>query len=249
MQNQQVSLHISSSSRFHSPDKYELYTHRSSIPIRYALSPYQQPDTITPKTQYITTEFIDDVINSVITSDERKKYESKLYLPLHDLIFPSNRLRRTTTRCQNSFIIFRKDYQARVIAEHGPKIGSKLQEISRKASQIWGKCSPEDRYMYDQIALCTKKLHGKLWSNCDVRRATRRQGVNYGNYGYGEITEGCSATFFTQDSNEIPSYHDDPHLSKSKFVGQNSSRTRLEINSLSSYDKALVESINKSVRI
>ncbi|CAG8647033.1 7200_t:CDS:1 [Acaulospora morrowiae] len=239
---------------FSSSDKYEFYTHRPLIPIHYALSPYSQPNIIAPKTQYITTEFIDDVINSVITSDDRKKYESKLYLPLHDLIFPSNRLRRTTTRCQNSFIIFRKDYQARVIAEHGPKVGSKLKEISRMASRIWGNCSPEDRYMYDQIALCTKKLHGKLWSNCDARRATRRQGVNYGNYGYGEITEGCSATFFTQDSIEIPanrtlSCHDNLHLPKSKFLGQNSSRTRLEINSLSSYDKALVELINKSVRI
>ncbi|CAG8566670.1 7444_t:CDS:2 [Acaulospora morrowiae] len=59
--------------------------------------------------------------------------------------------KRTATHSQNSFIIFRKDYQVRITVEQGPEIGLHLKDISRSASLFWRSCSPEDKYMYDRI--------------------------------------------------------------------------------------------------
>ncbi|CAG8471312.1 9743_t:CDS:2, partial [Acaulospora colombiana] len=244
--------------------------------INYPHVPYFRSHTVVPNLQHITTEYLDDIINSVLTNDERNKYESKLFLPLYDLIFPSSRPRRTTKRYQNSFIIFRKDYQARVIAECGPKIGSKLKEISQRASLMWGKCSPEDRYMYDQIAMCTKKLHNKLWPDHNVYKSTRKHNGHYGNYGYGEITKGCSAMFFKKQPNNFPSVNNDSSHCASripenqnfiqmfseptsnmtsnvnsrndtiKSIERNLSMSQLKVNCLSSYDRLLVDSVNRN---
>ncbi|CAG8539884.1 10629_t:CDS:2 [Diversispora eburnea] len=130
----------------------------------------------------ITIETLDNIINSVITPEERLKYEKKLFIPLQDLIFPSNRPKRnasSATRYQNSFIIFRKDYQARVTAELGPEIGSRLKEISQKASVEWRNLSSEDKYMYDRISACTKKLNEKIWPNY-LHKPSRKFSGNYG---------------------------------------------------------------------
>ncbi|CAG8527042.1 10606_t:CDS:1 [Acaulospora colombiana] len=238
----------------------------------------------------ITTETLDDIINSILSDEERVKYESKLFLPLHDLIFPSNRPKRTATRSQNSFIIFRKDYQARITAEQGPEVGSRLKDISRSASIFWRNCSPEDKYMYDRIAACTKKLHDRMSPNY-ICKPMRKYDGHCGN---GRIFERYSATFFmpiSQDQrNRVPSSSSightysyasanrcakpiSNHFSNSHSSGNNDtydsiclrlesikrdsishcqfrpSGARLQINSLSSYDKSLIESVDRNTRI
>ncbi|CAG8480108.1 6565_t:CDS:1 [Acaulospora morrowiae] len=209
--------------------------------------------------QGITTEIIDDIINSILSDEERVKYESKVFLPLHDLIFPSNRPKRTATRSQNSFIIFRKDYQARITAEQGPEIGSRLKEISRSASLFWRSCSPEDKYMYDRIAACTKKLHDRMSPNYICKPMKKYDG----HCGSGRMIERYSATFFmpiSQDQRKNVSPSSSITICRSRpdeYVANDltshcsfrPSVDRLQINSLSSYDKSLIDSVDRNTRI
>ncbi|CAG8503015.1 14399_t:CDS:1 [Acaulospora colombiana] len=140
--------------------------------------------------------------------------------------------------------------------EYGSQIRSRVEEISRGASSMWGKCSPEDRYMYDRIAECTKKLHYKMWPDHDVSKPARK-------YGYDEV-KGCSTMFFGTRPNNPPSGNNNDSLnrisgdqnyvykiftSKLKLSEQNRTMTQLKVNTMSSYDKSLVDSLNKHVKI
>ncbi|CAG8447686.1 10627_t:CDS:1 [Acaulospora colombiana] len=226
-------------------------------------TPPSRSRTIKPNFKNISKEYLDNIINSVLTRDERNKYESKLFLPLYDLILPSSRPRHTMRRYQNNFITFRKDYHARMVAEYGPRIGSRVKEISRGASSMWEKFSPEDRYMYYRIAECTKKLRDNMWPDHNVSKPTRKNTIKYSNYGYGEV-KGCSTMLFGTRPNNPPSVNDNDSLdrisgnqnfiykiftSKLKPIEQNRSMTQSKVNIMSSYDKSLVDLVNKHVRI
>ncbi|CAG8506908.1 9113_t:CDS:2 [Acaulospora morrowiae] len=211
-----------------------------------------------PGTQYITDEFLDNILNSVLTSEERREFESKSFLSLYELISPNNRNNRNAKRHKNSFLIFRKDYQARKVAELGPYGGSRVKEISNGAGSAWKKFSPEDKYMYIQLSLCAKKLHNKLWPNCSSTK-------KYANYGYGEIGEQYLTTFLKTPTSRSPSDHGpnsnqipneltssnrgSASITSNRFIERCRSGIQLNINTLSSYDKSLVNSINKNVRI
>ncbi|CAG8640156.1 7848_t:CDS:1, partial [Acaulospora colombiana] len=154
-------------------------------------------------------------------------------------------------------------YHARMVAEYGPRIGSRVKEISRGASSMWGKFSPEDRYMYYRIAECTKKLRNKMWPDHDVSKPARKYTIKYGNYGYGEV-KGCSTMSFGTRPNNPPSANDNVSLDRNsgnqnfiykiftselKLSEQNWSMSQSKVNVMSSYDRSLVDSVNKYVRI
>ncbi|CAG8762980.1 2845_t:CDS:1, partial [Acaulospora morrowiae] len=186
-----------------------------------------------------------------------------------------NRSKHTATRSQNSFIIFRKDFQARLIAEQGPEIGAHLKDISRRASLFWRECSPEDKYMYDRIAACTKKLHGKNSTRYHHKpMKPGRCGTEYrdNEMGRKQNSQNSSPLPFTNHvshANSTNSIHG--HLNNDKLPPNNYYHSyitnfqffkqgvashnpklfnnQLQINSLSSYDKSLISSVDKNTRI
>ncbi|CAG8474419.1 2450_t:CDS:1 [Acaulospora morrowiae] len=238
-------------------DDFSSTIYSSTEPIHYSRIPRSQPRKVLPGTQYVTDEFLDKILDSVLTSEERTEFESKTFLSLYDLIFPNVRNNRNTKRYKNSFLIFRKDYQARKIAELGPHRGSRINDISTGAGAAWKKFSPEEKYMYMQLSLCAKSLHNKLWPNHNSAK-------KYVNYGYGELKGQYLTTFLKTPSNQLPYNNGFTHgdifneqssnqifLNLTTTHPENTDRLRTQpiVNALASYDRSLIDTINKHVRI
>ncbi|KAF0528497.1 MATA-HMG [Gigaspora margarita] len=110
---------------------------------------------------------LDDIINNTITRGELNQIKSKIFLPIYDLILPSNKLKHYTTppRSQNGFIIFRRDLHARMIYERGFNMSSQLKSTSKLASILWQELTFDDKEIYLKIADIAKKVHSYIWPN------------------------------------------------------------------------------------
>jgi hypothetical protein len=80
---------------------------------------------------------IENIINTIVTREEKRKIEDVTFLSLVDLVKPRNKNRKKNL----SFLIFRKDLQARLAFEKGPTFTSNLKFVSSIASGFLEKCS------------------------------------------------------------------------------------------------------------
>ncbi|CAG8474438.1 2451_t:CDS:1, partial [Acaulospora morrowiae] len=196
----------------------------------------------------ITKKTFDCIINAIISSEERAVYESKLFLPLHDLIFFSNSPKRVSDfpYYQNGFVIFRKDYQARLaVRKYNTK--ENCRDASRNVKLLWKNATPEDKRMYQQLLSCNHKFHDILWSN-HIFRSSRNLKCNY-EYSDNKTIISYSPSFFTP----IPPLNQE-YMENNRFSFTYPIHLTLDppialTDSLFSYDKSLIESINKEINL
>ncbi|CAG8494774.1 5955_t:CDS:1 [Acaulospora colombiana] len=220
---------------------------------------FPKPHMILPKNPTITTEMLDDIINSKISNEKRVIYESKLFLPLHNLIFFSHSPKRTSDfPCyQNSFVIFRKDFQAKLSVNRRNRFGSFLKDdpldTAKSEKRIWKDMSSEDKHMYDQLLLCNNTLHDILWSNYRYWKS-RNERCEY-EYAKNGSIKICSPTFFMPVSRNQkvnnPSLH---FMISDQALTPRSHYMTLDPpvasnHSLSSYDKSIKDSIDKNMTL
>ncbi|CAG8697282.1 6260_t:CDS:1 [Dentiscutata erythropus] len=110
---------------------------------------------------------LDDIVNNTTTREELNQIKSKIFLPIYDLILPSNKPKHyiTPPRSQNGFIIFRRDLHAKMIYERGFNMASQLKSTSRLASILWQELTFDDKEIYLKIADIAKKVHSCIWPN------------------------------------------------------------------------------------
>ncbi|CAG8577991.1 12153_t:CDS:1, partial [Cetraspora pellucida] len=85
------------------------------------------------------------------------KIQQQISLRIEDLIRPARKVRKSgVPRPQNLFVIFRKDYQARLIKK-GHDVGALLSLVSKEASEQWKIVDQSIKDIYDVIANMARK--------------------------------------------------------------------------------------------
>ncbi|CAG8525935.1 8442_t:CDS:2 [Diversispora eburnea] len=129
------------------------------------------------------TDTLESIITSTITQDERRQIDSTIFLPLYDLIMPTHKPRRKKApRSQNSFVIFRKNFQAKITHEKGPEYSAQLKIISKHAKVIWHSLDIEKKSIYGKIANIANKVHKTIWPNYSYqpnRKDYQRTAINF----------------------------------------------------------------------
>ncbi|RHZ82869.1 hypothetical protein Glove_103g231 [Diversispora epigaea] len=129
------------------------------------------------------TNTLESIITSTITRDERRQIDSFVFLPLYDLIMPTHKpKRKKAPRSQNSFVIFRKNFQAKITHERGPEYSAQLKIISKHAKFIWHSLDIEEKSIYEKIANIANKVHKTIWPNYSYqpnRKDYQRTTINF----------------------------------------------------------------------
>ncbi|CAG8476670.1 6797_t:CDS:2 [Acaulospora morrowiae] len=147
---------------------------------------YSVPDAIT----------LESIISSAISFEERRRIESAIFLPLHDLIIPTHKPnRKKAPRSQNSFVIFRKNFQARMTYEKGPGYSSQLKTVSKHAKDIWRMLASEEKSIYERIASIATMVHKVIWPNYSYR-PNRKETKRNEHSNHSHI---CSSASFSQN--------------------------------------------------
>ncbi|CAG8509935.1 6832_t:CDS:1 [Ambispora leptoticha] len=107
----------------------------------------------------LSPEFLEELY-SEIDPATLMRIHKQLTLSIKELITPKRKSRRgQTPRPQNSFVLYRRDMQARLTKDKGPKIGANLPFVSKIASKSWKKEPQEVRQVYEALAELAKKVH------------------------------------------------------------------------------------------
>ncbi|CAG8477342.1 568_t:CDS:1 [Funneliformis mosseae] len=98
------------------------------------------------------------------TPEEREELQRFTFLNLNELIKPKVRLNndKPPPRPQNAFVIFRKDYQARLTSQH-PTLSSAFRDISTTSSKLWKEASDDQKNCFNRLSDLAKSLHEKIW--------------------------------------------------------------------------------------
>ncbi|CAG8486530.1 11195_t:CDS:2 [Ambispora leptoticha] len=111
----------------------------------------------------------------------RDKIRQQTKLTIEDLIKPKGKFRNgVPPRPQNPWVIYRKDLQAKLVAEQGAEIefGARVGSISKMASEKWNVEPQEVKQVYEIIAEVAKRVHEQMFPNYKYK--PRRKGNNTG---------------------------------------------------------------------
>ncbi|CAI2163816.1 18858_t:CDS:1 [Funneliformis geosporum] len=104
-------------------------------------------------------------IDLMVESFVRNNYAPTI-LPIKTLISPKAKPRRSNIpRPLNSFLIYRRDYQARLSKE----AGRILPKVSQEAGALWKSEKDEVRNLYEKIADLAGEVHKLLFPNYEYR--------------------------------------------------------------------------------
>jgi hypothetical protein len=134
--------------------------------------PFPKPND---KIYFFNDEMIENVINSIITREERNEIQKAIFLPLKELVKPGAKKNKNNKppRSQNIFLLFRKDKQA-LLTSKGSTFTSQLKSVSTFASNLWKKASTKEKSVYDRIAFITKKVHKQLWPDYSYKPSRQK---------------------------------------------------------------------------
>src|ERR1051325_1580708 len=92
------------------------------------------------------------------------KITNHVSLPIEMLITPNKTSRRgNTPRPQNSFVIYRRDFMAKLSGIYGPELSSNLPLVSSNASKWWNYESEEIKDIYKLVADMAKEVHRRTY--------------------------------------------------------------------------------------
>jgi len=124
---------------------------------------------------------VEQVINS-IDQEILEKILQVVFLPIKELIAPlpkrSHINKDNIPRPQNSFVIYRKDTQAKLIFENGSQSASRLDHVSRVASENWRNTSEAIRNIYNFLAQLAKKIHQETYPDYVYQPKKRSERIN-----------------------------------------------------------------------
>ncbi|RIA90083.1 hypothetical protein C1645_770880 [Glomus cerebriforme] len=134
------------------------------------MNPYPIPSSIIPD-----PKIIEEVI-SELDPVTYTKILQQISVKLSCLISPKKKPRggNSQPRPQNSFLIFRRDCMAKLIAKYGPQISSNLPFVSREAKKYWASVTQEVKDIYKIIADLAKKVHERIYPNYVFKPKKRR---------------------------------------------------------------------------
>ena len=116
-------------------------------------------------------EIFNSIVYSIITKEKLEKIHSEIFLSLYDLIITNrlydlitiNRTYKKIPKPPNKFIIFRKNFQARMMHEEGPQCAHNLSIVSKEAKIKWNSLGSEQQEIYETIADIATKLHRRIF--------------------------------------------------------------------------------------
>jgi hypothetical protein len=109
---------------------------------------------------------VDKVVSTLIDEATLQKIEDYLTLSLYDLIIPSENFRTgKIPRPQNSFIIYRRNYQASLALSDTTNANATLDEVSKTSSNSWNKETQEVKKLFNLLAECAKEVHNFIYPN------------------------------------------------------------------------------------
>ncbi|CAG8473479.1 12067_t:CDS:1 [Funneliformis caledonium] len=143
--------------------------HRVNMPTIYNQLKVRVPD------QFL----VEQVINSV-GKETLEVILRQVFLPIKELIAPLPKKLRSNKipRPQNHFLIYRRDFQAKLIFEKGSKFASKLDYVSKDASKSWGKISTGIKNIYVCLAQLAKKVHAATYPGYVYQPKKRIERIN-----------------------------------------------------------------------
>ncbi|GES96806.1 high mobility group box domain-containing protein [Rhizophagus clarus] len=122
----------------------------------YMHSPPQSPSTP-------TYSAIEEVLAELDPSTYSKILR-QISLPIESLICPKKRSRKgNIPRPQNSFVIYRRDFMAKVKSKYGHELSSNLPFVSTKAAKWWSSENSEVKNTYQIIADLARKVHIRIY--------------------------------------------------------------------------------------
>jgi hypothetical protein len=124
-------------------------------------------------------KIIDQVL-SEIDSVTLSKILNQTTLPIEHLISPKIKSRKgNIPRPQNPFVIYRRDFMAKLTAKYGPEIASNLPFISKKAGNWWKHENQEVKNIYETLADLAKKVHERMYPGYIFKPRKRRVALNH----------------------------------------------------------------------
>ncbi|KAF0528471.1 MATA-HMG [Gigaspora margarita] len=108
---------------------------------------------------------IEKIIDGYFNKETLDKIQQNTVIPLYELVTPIENVRtQKIPRPQNSFVIYRRNIQAKIASSIASdnSIG-KLDNVSKLAGKQWKKEPKEIRELYGLIAECAKKVHDFLY--------------------------------------------------------------------------------------
>ncbi|RIA98677.1 hypothetical protein C1645_748914 [Glomus cerebriforme] len=125
---------------------------------QYLTTPYQINHFKRENINQNYSLIVEKVVANLIDEATLYVIEKNITLSIYDLVIPTENFRTgKIPRPQNSFIIYRRNYQARLALSDAPNVT--LNRVSKITSNKWRKESREIRKVFDILAECAKKVH------------------------------------------------------------------------------------------
>ncbi|CAI2177117.1 10517_t:CDS:1 [Funneliformis geosporum] len=142
---------------------------RANMPTIYNQNKVRVPDPF----------LVEQVINS-IGQETLEVILRQVFLPIKELIAPLPKKLRSNKipRPQNHFLIYRRDFQAKLIFEKGSQFASKLDYVSKDASKSWSKISTGIKNVYICLAQLAKKVHAATYPGYVYQPKKRIERIN-----------------------------------------------------------------------
>jgi hypothetical protein len=130
-----------------------------------AEAPYQQANDLRYDNHEKYSQIVEEIASSYIDDVTLQKIKQNTTLSIYDLLTPiENHRTPSIPRPQNSFVIYRRNLQAKMALAHNANTTfEKLEKISRIAGKKWKSETKDVRELYAFIADCAKKVHGKIF--------------------------------------------------------------------------------------
>src|SRR5947207_4007856 len=111
------------------------------------------------------SQIVDKVVSSHIDDATLLKIKQNTILSLYDLLTPiENHRTLKIPRPQNSFVIYRRNLQAKMALSNTPNSSlERLDKISKIAGNKWKNESKEIKEIFTFIADCAKKVHDHIF--------------------------------------------------------------------------------------
>src|SRR4051812_34791620 len=129
-------------------------------PVQYCTAPYQIDFRRETVVNLDYSLIVDKVISTLIDEATLHKIEKYVTLSLYDLIIPSENFRTgKVPRPQNSYIIYRRDFQAKLSLSDTSNSNATLDKVSKISSNTWKKEPREVKKFFVLLAECAKEVH------------------------------------------------------------------------------------------
>jgi hypothetical protein len=125
--------------------------------------PYEINDYRREKMNLNYSFIVEKVVSTLIDEPTLVQIENYITLSLYDLLIPTENVRGKVPRPQNSYIIYRRNYQARLALSDEPN--ATLNKVSKISSTDWKNESLDVKKIFDILAECAKKIHKCIFPN------------------------------------------------------------------------------------